>query len=45
MYISDQANYIWKKREVSLLLIGTFAEDIQMFKLRNTQFDKKQLID
>ena len=41
MYISENPNYTWKKREVALLLIGSFAEDIQMFKIRNTQYNKK----
>ena len=30
---------IWKRREVAILIMGTFVEDISMFMIRNPKFD------
>lgn len=43
-YSSTNKKHFWKKREVALFLVGNFAEDISMFRLRNTQYDLKKLV-
>jgi hypothetical protein len=35
-YSSTNKKHFWKKREVALFLVGNFAEDISMFRLRNS---------
>lgn len=35
VYISTNRKHQWKRREVALFLIGNFAEDISMFRIRN----------
>ena len=34
-YISDNTKHQWKRKDVAILLIGLFTEDIQMFCLKN----------
>jgi hypothetical protein len=43
-YISRNRKHMWKRREVAQLLIGSFAEDISMFRLRNPQLDLKNKV-
>ncbi len=44
-YSSLNGLHFWKKREVALNLIGSFAEDISMFRLRNPEYNLKALIE
>lgn len=39
IYISKHPKNIWKRREVAILILGTFVEDISMFMIRNPKFD------
>ena len=39
IYISKHRKNIWKRREVAILILGTFVEDISMFMIRNPKFD------
>lgn len=34
-YFSKNKKHLWKLREVALLLLGSFAEDISMFRIRH----------
>jgi len=34
-YSSTHKKHFWKKREVALFLVGNFAEDISMYRMRN----------
>ena len=43
-YVSSNKKHSWKRREVALFLLGSFAEDISMFRLRNPQFDLRSLV-
>lgn len=43
-YSSTNKKHFWKKREVALFLIGSFAEDISMFRLRNPRYNLKALV-
>ena len=43
-YSSSNKKHFWKKREVALFLVGNFAEDISMYRIRNPQFDIKNLV-
>lgn len=44
-YSSKNKKHLWKKREVALFLIGSFAEDIQMYRQRHTQYNLSNLVD
>jgi hypothetical protein len=44
-YSSTNKKHYWKKREVALFLIGSFAEDISMFRMRNHQYNLKRLVE
>lgn len=37
-YHSKNKKHQWKRREVALFILGNFAEDISMFRIRNPQF-------
>ena len=39
VYISKHPKNLWKRREVALLLLGTFIEDISMYMVRHPQFN------
>ncbi len=45
VYISSNKKHHWKRREVALFLIGNFAEDISMFRIRNPQYNLRLLIN
>jgi len=38
-YLSSNRKHPLKRREVALFLLGTFAEDIQMFRVRNPDYN------
>ena len=38
VYISPHKKNAWKRREVGILLIGTFVEDISMYMTRNPDY-------
>lgn len=38
-YSSKHPKHFWKKREVALFLVGSFAEDISMYRMRNPSFN------
>lgn len=44
-YSSASRRHKWKKREVALFLIGSFAEDISMFRQRNPSYNFKVLLE
>ena len=44
-YSSTHPKHFWKKREVALFLVGSFAEDISMYRLRNPSYSLKELVD
>jgi hypothetical protein len=44
-YSSTNKKHFWKKREVALYLIGSFAEDISMFRMRNPKYNLKGLVE
>ena len=37
-YVSQHPKHAWKRREVGMLLIGQFADDISMYAVRNDKF-------
>ena len=37
-YVSSNKKHPWKRREVGMLLIGQFSDDISMYALRNDKF-------
>jgi len=39
IYISNHPKNIWKRREVSLLLLGIFVEDISMYMIRHPHYN------
>ena len=43
-YSSKNPKHFWKKREVALFLVGSFAEDISMYRLRNPEFNLHDLV-
>jgi hypothetical protein len=43
-YTSKNKKHIWKKKEVAFYLIGSFAEDISMYRQRNHNYNLKGLI-
>ena len=43
-YSSKNPKHFWKKREVALFLVGSFAEDISMYRMRNPEFNLKELV-
>jgi len=43
-YFSQNKKHPLKRREVALFLLGTFAEDIQMFRVRNPDYNLKIVI-
>jgi hypothetical protein len=43
-YSSTQKKHFWKKREVALFLVGNFAEDISMYRLRNPNCNLKKIV-
>jgi hypothetical protein len=43
-YFSSHRKHPFKRREVALFLLGTFAEDIQMFRVRNPEYNLKLVI-
>jgi hypothetical protein len=42
--LSTNKKHPFKRREVALFLLGTFAEDIQMFRVRNPDYNLKLVI-
>ena len=44
-YKSLSKSHQWKRKDVAMILLGIFIEDIQMYCVRNAQFDLKALID
>jgi len=44
-YSSKNKRHPWKKREVGLFLLGNFAEDISMYRLRNMDYDFRNLLE
>jgi len=44
VYLSDNRKHPWKRREVGMLLIGVFAEDISMFAIKNPSFNFVTLV-
>lgn len=42
-YTSPNPEHYWRKREVALVLLGQFAEDIQQFRIRNPSLNLKEL--
>lgn len=44
-YTSVNPKHQWKRREVALYLIGNFADDISMFRIRNPQYSLKKLVE
>lgn len=42
-FASKNPNHFWKKREVALVVLGQYAEDIQQFRIRNPSLNLKQL--
>jgi hypothetical protein len=34
-YMSKNKNHAWKRRDVAMILMGLFIEDIQMYCIRN----------
>jgi hypothetical protein len=44
-YTSPNKKHYWKKREVALFLMGTFAEDISMFRQRNPKYNVKIVVE
>ena len=44
-FSSGDKKHAWKKREVALFLIGSFAEDISMFRQRNPGYNFKVLLE
>ena len=43
-YLSKNKKHPIKRLEVALFLLGTFAEDIQMFRVRNPDYNLKVVI-
>jgi hypothetical protein len=43
--MSPNPNHSWKRRDVAMILMGIFIEDIQMYCLRNPQFNLTKLIE
>ena len=39
IYVSKHPKNVWKRREVAILIMGTFMEDISMYMIRNPKFD------
>ena len=44
VYISKHPKNIWKRREVAILLIGIFVEDISMYMIRHPHFNLLETI-
>jgi hypothetical protein len=44
-YMSTNPSHPGKRRDVAMILMGVFIEDIQMYCIRNPQFNLTQLID
>ena len=38
-YVSKHPKNVWKRREVAILILGTFIEDIQMYMIKHPTFD------
>ena len=45
LYQSEKTSYVWKKREVALYLMGSFSEDISMFRQRHPEQTLQGLLD
>ena len=45
MYVSQHPKHSWKRREVGMLLIGQFADDISMYAMRNDKFYLMTLVN
>ena len=43
-YISENPNHAWKRVDVAMLLLGIFNEDIQMFCIRNPNYNIVEFI-
>ena len=43
-YMSANKKHEWKRKEVAIFLLGSFAEDISMFRLRNPTYDLKKVV-
>jgi len=43
--LSENPKHPWKRREVGMLLIGVFAEDISMYVIRSPNFNFMTLIE
>jgi len=45
-YVSSNKKHLDKRREVALYLLGSFAEDLSMYKIRNPdQFDLHTVVE
>lgn len=42
--MSKHAKHPWKRREVGMLLIGQFSDDISMYAVKNQKFNLMTLI-
>ena len=38
VYVSSHPKHLWKRREVGMLLLGQFADDVSMYAMRNDKF-------
>ena len=43
-YSSSHKKHFWKKREVALFLVGSFTEDISMYRQRNPHYNLRKLV-
>jgi len=44
-YTSQHPQHQFKRREVALYLLGSFSEDISMFRVRNPEYNFKALVN
>lgn len=44
-YSSKNKKHFWKKKEVALYLVGSFAEDISMYRQRHPQYNLRTLVE
>mmetsp|Transcript_11745 Transcript_11745/g.18002 ORF Transcript_11745/g.18002 Transcript_11745/m.18002 type:complete len:94 (-) Transcript_11745:2002-2283(-) len=43
-YMSCNEHHIWKRKDVAIILLGLFIEDVQMYSLRNPNFSMVKLL-
>lgn len=43
--MSKNQNHMWKRKDVAMILTGLFIEDIQMYCMRNPQYDLTQILE